>query len=423
METLFVNGLLWPLPEGGEAEWLLAREGRIAALGCGAAPRSRGVEVVDLNARTAIPGPVDSHCHLVSYGMTRLREADLRGVRSLPELEARLRAHSVRSALAPGDGRWLLGRGFDQDLLAEGRWPGRADLDRISPDRPLRVTRVCGHAVVANSPALRAAGLDPAACEERTPEGVLTEGRIAPLTAAIPAPSPEEWRRAALSAAREAAGAGFVGVHSLMAGIEEIRALVELNVAGELPVRVVMQPPYALLEALVSAGMRSGFGGAMLEFGAIKLFSDGSLGARTAALFEPYADAPSTSGELIYPPEELALRVGRVRDAGWQVCIHAIGDRALAVSLDAIEEAGAWALPPRIEHASLVTPALAGRMRRLGVVAAVQPQFARSDWWASQRLGAARARGCYAFRTLWEAGVPLAGSTDCPVEPLDALAA
>jgi predicted amidohydrolase YtcJ len=211
-----------------------------------------------------------------------------------------------------------------------------------------------------------------------------------------------------------------------MAHTEEVRALVDLRAEGPLPVRVQMQLPHAMLEAAAAAGLRTGFGDDYLTYGAVKLFSDGSLGARTAALQAPYTDDPSTTGELIYPPEELAVRVRRVWEAGFQVCIHAIGDRAMHVTLDAIQAAaaeGPWAFPPRIEHASLVDAEIIHRMRQLGVGAAVQPQFARSDYWAPERLGEERARGCYAFRTLWEAGIALAGSTDCPVEALDALAA
>jgi predicted amidohydrolase YtcJ len=211
-----------------------------------------------------------------------------------------------------------------------------------------------------------------------------------------------------------------------MANADEIRALVDLRREGPLPVRVRMQLPFALLQHASATGFRTGFGDEWLRIGAVKLFSDGSLGARTAALIEPYSDDSSTSGELIYSPEELARRVEAVYAAGFQVCIHAIGDRAMQVTLDAIEHAAAThpnPFPPRIEHASVVNTEIVERMRALGVGAAVQPQFARSDYWSPERLGTDRAKGCYAFRTLWKAGVVLAGSTDCPVEKLDALAA
>jgi predicted amidohydrolase YtcJ len=424
---LFTNARFITLQAGTpDPRVLLARNGRIEALGHEAGLGVSDCEVVDLGGRTAIPGPVDAHCHLVSYGMQRLREADLRGARSLAEIGERLRAHARGLGLRPGDGRWLLGRGFEQDLLAEARWPTRQDLDAVAGEIPVRITRVCGHAVAANTAALKAAGLDPEDEAAGFPQGVLCEDRIAPIYRAIPAPTDAEWRKAAEWACLEAARVGFVGVHSLMAHEREIRALVDLRRDGLLPVRVRMQLPYALLEHATASGLRTGFGDDYLRIGAVKLFSDGSLGARTAALHAPYSDDPSTDGELIYAAEELAARVRRVYETGFQVCVHAIGDRAMDVTLDAMEAAAAAyppAFPPRIEHASLVNPAIVERMRRLGVGAAIQPQFARSDYWAPERLGPERARGCYAFRTLRDAGIPLAGSTDCPVEELDAMAA
>lgn len=436
--TLFVNARIWTLAANRpDAVGLFARHGRIEALFYSEdelrdwkswserAPHGERATVVDLGGGTVLPGPVDAHCHLVSYGMIRLREADLRKCPSFTDLGARLRGHLDLLGIRPGDGRWLLGRGFEQDLFAEGRFPSRHDLDAICPDVPLRITRVCGHALVANTLALRLAGLDPTAAEPGFPEGVITEARMAAVAAAVPEPTDADWLQAARWACQEAARVGFVGIHSLMAHEREVRALVDLRREGPLPVRVVMQLPYAMLESAAASGLRSGFGDESLSIGAIKLFSDGSLGARTAALQAPYSDAPDTSGELIYAPEELARRVRRVYEHGFQVCIHAIGDRAMHVTLDAMEGAASLCgpLPPRIEHASLVDAAIVRRMLDLGVGAAIQPQFARSDYWSPDRLGVERARGCYAFRTLWEAGVPLAGSTDCPVEAMDAMAA
>lgn len=427
---LYENGLFWPGQSEIPVTSLLARAGRIETLNPDPSAFPKAVRV-DLGGRVAIPGPVDAHCHLVSYGLQSTREADLRGVTSLAEVRTRLHHHMHAQKLRPGDGRWLLGRGFEQDRLAERRWPTREDLDAIARDIPVKITRVCGHALVANTAALQLAGVDPARRLEGLPEGVLTENAMAPVYRAIPEPSNEEWCRAALHACQEAARSGFVGVHSLMANWKEMRALVDLHAEGPLPVRVQMQPPFALLRQVSEAGLRTGFGSDTLTIGAVKLFSDGSLGARTAALLGPYTDDPSTAGELIYPPEELARRVEEVYEAGFQVCIHAIGDRAMEVTLDAIgmaelkrsEQGIVRDWPPRIEHASLVNAEIVRRMHQLGVAAAIQPQFAWSDYWAPERLGPERVKGCYAFRTLWEAGVPLAGSTDCPVEVLSAMAA
>lgn len=432
--TLYVNGrVLTPGRNRAEATSLLAHAGRVVALDVGRDSAPAGTTEVDLRGGTALPGPVDAHCHLVSYGMVQLREADLRGADSLDEIARRLRALAAREPGGAGGSRprWLLGRGFEQDRLVERRWPTRQDLDEVAPDTPVRITRVCGHAMVANSAALRAAGLDPEGPypqgEGVFPEGVLTEEAQAPIHRAIPSPTADEWLEAARWACGAAARAGFVGVHSLMAHRDEMRALVRLRAEGLLPVRVQMQPPFAMVDQLEATGLQTGFGDEFLVLGAVKLFSDGSLGARTAAMIEPYSDDSATCGELIYPPDELAEHVRRVLAAGFQVCVHAIGDRAMEVTLDAIEHglaaAGPQPMPPRIEHASVVNAGIVRRMRALHVAAAIQPQFASSDYWVPERLGPARARGCYAFRTLWDAGVPMAGSTDCPVERLDALAA
>lgn len=427
---LYQNGIFWPGQGGANPNSLLARGGRIQALNP-TAEEAAGATRIDLRGRVAIPGPVDAHCHLVSYGMDCIREADLRGATFLAEIRKRLEDQARRMHIKPGDGQWLLGRGFEQDRLAEGRFPTRSDLDEISSEIPIRITRVCGHALVANTPALRLAGLDPEQSLPGFPQGVLTETAMRPVHRSVPEPSAEDWKKAALFACREAAQKGFVGIHSLMAHGREMRALADLAAEGPLPVRVQMQLPYSLLQQASDSGLRTGFGSDTLTIGAVKLFSDGSLGARTAALLEPYSDDPSTSGELIYEPEELTECVRKVYDAGFQVCIHAIGDRAMEVTLDAIgmaelrrsEKGLLREFPPRIEHASVVNADIVRRMSELGVAAAIQPQFAWSDYWAPERLGPERVKGCYAFKTLWDAGIQLAGSTDCPVEILDAMAA
>lgn len=428
---LFRNGrLLAPGEWWGSTGDLLVQDGRIRSFGP-ALSRPAGAVEVDLGGRSVIPGPVDAHCHLVSFGLQECREADLRGADSLEEIAARLRVHAERMPTTAGRSAWILGRGFDQELLPERRWPTRQDLDRISAEIPIRIIRICGHALVANTPALRLAGLDPETRYEGFPDGVLTEEAMAPIRQAVPPPGDGEWLAAARTACDRAVRAGFVGVHSLMANADEVRALVELHRQGALPLRVVLQLPFHMLEHARSMGLKTGFGDNFLSIGAVKLFSDGSLGARTAALKAPYADDPSTSGELIYTQQELNDRMAAIYRAGFQSCTHAIGDAALEATLNAIQagaeslSAAEWAAlpPPRIEHASLVDPGLVRRMRELKVGAAIQPQFAWSDQWVPERLGRERARGCYAFRTLWEAGIPLAGSTDCPVERLDALAA
>jgi predicted amidohydrolase YtcJ len=476
-DIIFTNARLRTLdPDQPRAEALAVTAGRIDAVGDEASIRrlmGRETEVVDLGGRAVVPGLVDAHCHLVSHGMICRREADLRGARSIVEIQDRLRRHLQELQIRPGSGAWLLGRGFDQDLLAERRWPTRADLDQVSPDIPVRITRVCGHALVANTSAIRAAAGDQNTefriqnsefrsrksevgswtartsdpnpqSEDPTPRtqhptpdthspltthpspgaGVFTEDVMAPFQRAIPPPSDAEWLAAAAWGCSAAAAAGFTGVHCLVANREEVNALVRLRQAtGRLPVRIRLQLPYALLEAARDLGVATGFGDEWLTVGAIKIFSDGSLGARTAALREDYSDEPGNRGQLLFEQAELDRRVQAVADAGFQVAVHAIGDAALESVLTAFERCRNPQPRPRVEHASLCPPDLMARMVALGVVAAVQPQFIVSDFWTVERLGPERARWAYPFRTMRERGIRLAGSTDCPVEALDALAA
>src|SRR5262249_20066351 len=182
----------------------------------------------------------------------------------------------------------------------------------------------------------------------------------------------------------------------------------------QLPIRLRLQLPFAMLDAARDLGLGTGFGDEWLRIGAIKIFSDGSLGARTAALREEYTDDPGNRGQLIFSQEELDRRVQAVADAGFQVAIHAIGDAALESVLIAFERCRNLHPLPRVEHASLCPPDLMARMRALGVVAAVQPQFIVSDFWTVERLGPQRAPWAYPFRSMREAGIRLAGRTPRP---------
>jgi predicted amidohydrolase YtcJ len=420
MDTLWHGGTIYPRPGDPPAAALAVVHGRVAGVGDAGELRAcwgTSAREIDLGGRVLLPGLIDAHCHLVAYGLIHRREADLRGALSIAEIQARLRTHAGAMEEDPAGDRWLLGRGFEQELLAEGRWPARADLDAVSADQPIRITRVCGHALVANSAALRRARLEPAG------DGRFTEQAMAAFYRAVPPPDDAEWLAAARWATAEAAAAGWTGVHCLVTEPGEIRALQTLRDAGELPIRVRLQISYGMLEPARALGLRTGFGDDRLRLGAVKLFADGSLGARTAALQAAYADDPGNRGTLIYPQEELDRRVAAVGEAGFQVAIHAIGDAALDAALTAIERSPRRAPRPRVEHASLAPPALRARMRRLGAVAAVQPPFVLADIWMAARVGPERLSWAYPFRTLRAEGVPLAGSTDCPVEALDAWAA
>jgi predicted amidohydrolase YtcJ len=372
---------------------------------------------IDLAGKTVTPGFCDSHIHLLWYGMQLLTQADLVGSASIDELCSRL------SNLASHRTGWIQGHGFDQDKLRERRFPTREELDRVSRDRPLIVSRICGHAVIVNSAALalvtekeRRAG-DP-------DTGLYTENDSSAFYRLIPALSEDEQEQAALAACAIAMKTGITSVHTLLDTPDQMTAWSRLHQKRRLPIRVTGIPPYDAVEQLHRHGIRTSFGDDTLRFGGCKFFSDGSLGAQTAWLSSPYADKPETRGIRIYDPEDLKRKCADAQSKGWQIAIHAIGDQAVRETIDAIEFALDGAdnreHRHRVEHASMCPPDCLERMARLKIVATLQPQFVTSDTWTAQRVGKDRARWCYPFKSMLYAGVPITLSSDCPVEKLDA---
>lgn len=420
-DAILHNGDLLTLNDRHPHATALAIEGdRIAFVGdeqATLALAATKTKVVNLHGRTVVPGFCDSHLHLVWYGMNLIAQADLVGAKSVDEVLARL------ADMADRTGGWIRGHGFDQSKLAGQRFPTREELDRVSADRPVIISRVCGHAGVANSAAVallsdtqRAAG--------DADTGLYTEQAFWAFYSYIPTPAEEELERAILAAGQVLLRTGITSVQTMLDTPGQMSGLSRLHRAGRLPVRVVAMPPYSAVEQLYAHGVRTGLGDSWLKFGAAKLFSDGSLGAQTALLSEPYADKPGTVGLRIYEPEDLKFRVLDAQEKGFQVAIHAIGDQAVRESLDAIEHAldrdplkrGNGYHRHRIEHASLCPPDCVQRMASRKVVATFQPQFVTSDTWTGQRVGARRLPWAYPFESLRAAGVPITLSSDAPVE-------
>lgn len=407
---LLYTGLTFPLPSGEvlshQAVWLVS--GIIQAVG----PEEQIRKMIPPQCPEiplkglVLPGFVDAHCHLPHYGLNQLRSADLRFCGSIEELLERLQEHSRVTPL-----EWVLGGGFDQDRLVEGRFPTRQDLDQVFPDRPIAITRVCGHVMVGNTEALRRAGID-------SGDGVLREGEADLLRKAIPPPREVEWRRAIEYAQEQYLRVGFTGAHIIVNQPEEVRALQTLHRQGRLHLRVRILLPYSWLDSLEKIGLQRGWGDESLRFLALKIFSDGSLGARTAALTDPYSDAPCEKGVLLVGENQLAAMIQRAYEAGWPCAVHAIGDRAVRTTVNAFARNRSLlsGLIGRIEHASVSPPEVVEKMRDLSLIAVVQPQFLRSDFWVSQRLGPERVKWVYPFRSMLSGGVTLAGSTDAPVE-------
>jgi len=382
-----------------------------------AAPAARRVH---LAGKTVTPGFIDAHVHPIDFGTQLMKQADLTGSASMDEILSRL---SELSRRVPEG--WLLGYGFDQEKVRERRFPSRDDLDRVSRDRPILIWRICGHVAVVNAATLSLMNAQERAAGDE-PSGLYAEHAAWAIHQKIPPLSDPEMEQALLMAARVALRTGITSMHAIVDDLAHMAAFMRLRRKDLLPIRATVIPPFAAMETLHRQGMQSNAGDEWLRLGALKLFADGSLGAQTALLSEPYADKPQTCGLRFHQPENLKAQCAQAHANGFQLAIHAIGDQAVRETIAAIEFAlgdeNNSSYRHRIEHASIITPECISRMAQRGVVATLQPQFVTSDTWTPRRIGPHRLARAYPFRSMIEAGVPVALGSDCPVEKLDAFA-
>ena len=382
-----------------------------------------GAEVVEANGGSLFPGLVDSHCHPFEYGWLK-RSVDLRGTSNLTALRMRVTSGVLKAR--PGD--WVVGMGWDQEAFPDRRMPGRADIDDVAPSNPVALSRVCGHIGLLNTAAIRLLGLESKSGPEYERDaageltGIVKETALAAALSALPRTT-EQLSSDLLSVEAEAAKLGLTALHCIVSpeGFrEELAALAGVGAGASSSLRYRVYVPAEALGFVEEKGLRSRMGGDAVRINGVKVFTDGSLGARTAALREPYADDPGNSGLLRMKDSELDDLVERADAAGYQVIVHAIGDRAVEQAVGSLSRVTGARNPRRhrVEHASLVPRDLVAKMAKHGIRAAVQPCFVTSDTWAAERLGEERARDLYPFRSMLEAGVLLSGGSDSPVEPL-----
>jgi len=384
--------------------------------------------VIDLGGLFGCPGFNDAHLHFLSGGKS-MQEVDLTGASSVREIQRRVL--KKLSKLPPGS--WVTGRGWDQTLLPGKEWPTRRILDVIAPDVPVCLSRVCGHAALVNSKALRIAGItadtpNPPAGEimrdpvTGQPTGILKEEAMTLVFQYIPPLSEEAVEMAVERALFEAKRFGVTSVQDNTSArmLEVYQKLLD---EGRLTCRISEWPP--LREDLKEyKRLRQKYKGTMIRFGLLKGFADGSMGSRTAAFAEPYLDDPTTRGIPQMTQEELNRLVLGADKEGFQVGVHAIGDEGNRMVLDAYALArqvnGGRDSRHRIEHAQVLKEADLSRFDELGVVASMQPTHCISDMrWAEERIGTQRCRYAYAWRSLKDRGAVLAFGTDWPVEPLN----
>ncbi len=442
--TLFYNGRMITLcPSHPTAEAMLVTGQKIAAVGTLAhvsAAAPTGAERVDLAGRVVVPGFNDSHMHLLNWGLGR-QGADLTSARSILELIT-LGRRLLEGGATP---QVIIGRGWSDERFRNSDLPTKEDLDQISTAVPVIFTRVCGHVCAVNSKTLKLAGIhsgtkDPAGGSiDRKPHtgeptGILRETAMELVRPLLPTPTISDLKRILRQAAHSAALLGLTTVQSNdltgRAGLNrELEAYRQLAADRELPIRINLQATAASLDdihAYREAKEEYRDLGPYLSLGPVKLYADGSLGAKTAALSHPYADAPHTSGITLYEQGELDELVLAAARGNLQVAVHAIGDGALQMVLDSYAQAKqtipGWKERPRVVHCQIAHLEQLQRMAKLGIIADIQPIFVPTDrHFVKNRIGKKAARNSYAWKTMTQLGVRTAGGSDCPVEDCNPL--
>jgi hypothetical protein len=424
------NGFATDHPETVEA--IAVRGGKIVAAGTTkqitrlAGPNTK---LRDLNTSSTgtyiFPGFNDAHAHLAEGGQKSMN-LDLFGTTSLTDMLAK--AQKFAATLPAG--HWITGGRWDHTLWADKKLPTRQDLDQVTGDHPAFLDRVDGHIAIANTAALKAAGIagNTAAPQggaidldaNGEPTGILRETAKDLVTRIVPPPTPEERRKGAQLAIADALSHGVTSVQDFSEW-GDFLAYEQLEKDGALNIRITEWLPFILpVDQLKQMRSHHDAHDPMLHTGMLKGFMDGSLGSQTAAMKAPYADAPHTTGLPQFKQDELnRMTVERAR-AGFQMGFHAIGDKAAAMALEAFSQPGVSPQARnRIEHDQVVDPADISRYRKLGVIASMQPNHLLTDMnWAEARLGPQRAAYSYAWKAFLDAGVPLAFGTDYPVEPI-----
>jgi predicted amidohydrolase YtcJ len=437
-DLVILDARVWTVdPARPEAQAVAVAGGRLVAVGSNAEVEARqgpATRIVRASGRFLMPGFHDSHIHLMTGGMI-LDAVDLKDAATPAEFARRLGDRSRRTP--PGE--WVVGGNWDEQLWPGAPLPTRQLIDEVTRDTPVFVNRYDEHMALANTLALKLAGVTRRTADppgglvvrdaSGEPTGVLKDAAMALVNRVIPPDTPDRRERVLRRALAHMASLGVTSVQDMGPADEDVALYREFDARGELTTRIrVVTGEVALARRLEESGPaappeESRF----LRVRGAKGFADGSLGSTTALFFDPYTDDPKSRGLLadeMQPLEGMRARLQRIDRAGEQLCIHAIGDRAISMVLDLFQDVASANGPrdrrPRIEHSQHVAPADFARYARLGVIAAVQPYHAIDDGkWAEKRIGRERLKGTYAFRSFLDHGVRLALGSDWPVAPLD----
>ncbi|UCC39219.1 MAG: amidohydrolase [Candidatus Aminicenantes bacterium] len=384
--------------------------------------------ILDMEGKLVLPGFIDAHCHFASGGRS-LTTLTFRGVNSVEKIQ-KMVATKVKEL---PEGAPIFGSQFDHTLFPGGKWPTKEDLDKVSLDNPVVIRRVDGHSVWINGLALRQSGItrrtkDPFGGEiirnptTSEPTGILKEA--ATRMVKVKGPRIQSTLEQDIERAmNHAVQLGLTGVHT-SSSLEEIEIYKKLDEEGRLTLRIYAWLPIKKIDEYIEKGIKRGQGNDMVKVGFLKVYIDGTISSATALMFEPFSDEPSKSGLAQYEEEEFYALVEKAHRNGYQVGIHAIGDKGIHWALNAIEQAqrkhGKKGLRHRIEHSSIIHPQDIKRFHELGVIASMQPTHCTTDLsYCERRFGRERSERVYIWKTLLENRAVLAFGTDWAVEPLD----
>ncbi|MCL4429515.1 MAG: amidohydrolase [Chloroflexi bacterium] len=384
-----------------------------------------GTKVISLDGKTVVPGLIDTHIHVADFGRC-LMWLDLSGAESIKDLQTLLKEKAKKTP----SGKWIVGRGWNENNFKEKRLLTLGDLDAAAPDNPVILYHGAAYTCAANTSALALAGvtsktasplggtIDKTVAGELT--GVFRDSATNLIWQAVAEPTLEELTDATALACQHIVQAGITSIDWIILSENELSLIQTLQAKGKLPVRVNVIVPYELLSCA------SGFTSTdplKLRLGGAIIFADGYLDSKTAALMQPYSDDPTNSGKMMCTQQELATWVGQVLALGLQPTIHAMGDRAIDRALNVIEQSGKK-VRFRIEQAAILNRELVKRLKTQDIVVSVQPKMVPTEftvWSATEHLGAERAKWLHPLKTLLDEGIRVAGGSDCPMEPLSPL--
>jgi len=430
VDILYTNGVVWTgETDAKDASGFAVKDGKIVAVGNIDLPADL---TIDLRGKFVMPGFIDNHVHFLEGG-TSLASVELRDAKTPEEFTKRITDFAAKTP----KGRWMLTGNWDHENWG-GELPTKDWIDAGTPDTPVYLTRIDGHMVIANSLALELAGINKDTPtpeggkiirdENGEPTGVLKDNAMLLIANVIPTPSDDELLDAFKLAQEHALSLGLTQVHAVTANPNETTMIDTFRLAhkrGEMKLRAYVLTPLESWQDIAAVIAKEGTGDEILRWGGLKALVDGALGSSTAWFYDPYLDAPDTSGFPIMDPPEVAELIGEADAAGLKLAIHGIGDKAIDMIIDAMQEVAGDEVKARryrIEHFQHPTMDDINRAAESGIIASMQPYHAIDDGrWAEGRIGAERIKTTYAFKTILDAGGILTFGSDWPVAPLSPL--